>query len=321
MLSGSIPLIAILVLGAAALLLGIIDWFMASSLGSRLNFLEQELEKRSLDLQNPPPATQPQSDQHQSRVILEDTTTTPMNLAAQTMPSARPEPSPQQNQIQVVRSVRNAYAEDPRLETSIIQCCPSPHEQPNHPTPQPPSDQPFINHSADLFVAAQSSGYPPQDHLAPQQPPLAPPQIEPQQIPQAQTPLWADRQPPQIQPAPPAADSDIMAVVEDDGGQIATQSPTLLLQVYSETHKDADFEQLSKEFQNRFQTSNASQVLLDFSRVIFLYEKELGYLEQLAAFLHGRGTQLLFINAAAELTQLLKTRPTLFECIRDTVTQ
>lgn len=87
--------------------------------------------------------------------------------------------------------------------------------------------------------------------------------------------------------------------------------------LYSQSKKDTDFAAAWKKLTEYLYVTPAAHVKINFNNVMFLYEKELQYLEKILNIVskeHGRTT---FINCHPELLPIISSRPTLSHCVRD----
>ena len=119
--------------------------------------------------------------------------------------------------------------------------------------------------------------------------------------------------------AQPAAGEDdgVMAVVADAAPAPPPLPQASVVRVYSEEKKDADFEQVSRHLSEQFRINTRPTVALDFTNVMFLYDKELAYLEKIGSYVNARKAPLYFINCEPDLLAVLNQRPSLSRHIYD----
>ncbi len=90
---------------------------------------------------------------------------------------------------------------------------------------------------------------------------------------------------------------------------------TIELVLFSEIKHDTDFVSAWKKLSDHLSTSSMPHVVINFKNVMFLYEKELLYLEKIQdVVIRAHGT-ILFTNYHHELRSALSTRPSLAHLI------
>jgi hypothetical protein len=87
------------------------------------------------------------------------------------------------------------------------------------------------------------------------------------------------------------------------------------LVIFSETKKDTDFISAWKKLTAYMSVSNKPRVTINFRNVMFLYEKELVYLEKIQEVVMQAHGSLLFKDYHNELRPILLSRPTLARLI------
>jgi hypothetical protein len=112
----------------------------------------------------------------------------------------------------------------------------------------------------------------------------------------------------EIQPKSPyeAADKNIFTEAPASNSNDAME-----LFIFSETKKDTDFISAWKKLTEYMSGSDRPQVIINFRNVMFLYEKELVYLEKIQEVVMQAHGSLLFKNYHQELRPILLTRQAL----------
>ena len=118
----------------------------------------------------------------------------------------------------------------------------------------------------------------------------------------------------------PGPSADILDVV-DDTSQISPQAGLkgneIEITLYSKSKKDTDFAAAWQKLTQLLPVTSAAHVKINFINVMFLYEKELQYLEKILYVVskeHGRAT---FINCHPELRPIISSRRSLARCLVD----
>jgi hypothetical protein len=117
-----------------------------------------------------------------------------------------------------------------------------------------------------------------------------------------------DAQSPQM----PAQQSDVLDVVDEPPATARSNAMTLSL--YSNAKKDTDFAAVWKRLSELLPGNPAPRVAIDFSNVMFLYDRELQYLEKFRDVVMQAGGTIAFVNCEAELAAILSTNPRLSSC-------
>jgi hypothetical protein len=114
-------------------------------------------------------------------------------------------------------------------------------------------------------------------------------------------------------PPPAAPLSDILDVVEERPGYpYAPHQTVIRIPLYSNASKDTDFTTAWKKLSEQLAVRPIQpRVEIDFANVMFLYEKELTYLEKFEQIIGQAGGVLAFVNCDPELVAILGRRPRL----------
>ncbi|HEX3019129.1 MAG TPA: hypothetical protein VHP36_02460 [Chitinispirillaceae bacterium] len=102
----------------------------------------------------------------------------------------------------------------------------------------------------------------------------------------------------------PKPDNEIMATV-DEQPQPASPPPLTILQLYSQSAKDADFNNLWKNISTLLQSNVKFEIGIDFSGINFLYDKELAYLTKIHQIVTSAGSKIHLLNCDNELITIL----------------
>ncbi len=120
----------------------------------------------------------------------------------------------------------------------------------------------------------------------------------------------------------PGEGADVMDVVEDQP-KPATPEPldennsdAVTVALYSDRLKDVDFERTLGRLHQALAHMRNPFVTLDFTNVLFLYEKEQQALERLAANLDSVGGNMQFVNCQPELIAILRSSRLLARYVR-----
>jgi hypothetical protein len=111
-------------------------------------------------------------------------------------------------------------------------------------------------------------------------------------------------------PPPAAPLSDILDVVEERPGEPSGPGRTVIrIPLYSNASKDTDFTVAWKKLSEQLARRPAKPLVeIDFANVMFLYEKELTYLEKFEQIIGQAGGVLAFVNCDPELMAILRRR-------------
>lgn len=85
-------------------------------------------------------------------------------------------------------------------------------------------------------------------------------------------------------------------------------SERIILTLYSNLIKDADFHMLWKNISAILQTNSNPLIAIDFTDINFLYEKEMDYLEKINYLITKQGGSLTLINCDNDLQTLLNRK-------------
>jgi len=107
----------------------------------------------------------------------------------------------------------------------------------------------------------------------------------------------------------PEPQSDVLDVVDESN--VPPRSGTITVALFSNAKKDTDFAAAWKRLSEILPTCSNPRIALDFSNVMFLYDRELSYLEKFRDIVQQAGGTISFVNCEAELSALLRGHPRL----------
>lgn len=290
-------------LAALSIALAVANWFVLHSLSGRLTTIDQEIEKKSLEFDT---LRKERSTGGGQQAYLAGT------LAPETE-----DPGSATSEIQVVRNVRDGYdnAGGSHLEGTIVEM-----GGPAYPPAAAAYQQAPQANTLEEPYLPQAKVPPPQTVYA--EPPAAEQSPEPAEPPAA-APVedvasfsYPVEQPEAVRESEAADSGDVMAVVGDGSSEPMPPDNIIRIPIYSDEKKDADFQKVSQRLKDEFPLYQNPSVILDFSKVNFIYEKELEYLNKLAGYTAGRRIPLLFVNCDRELLARLEQHPSLHACVR-----
>ena len=268
--------IIIIAVMAVSLVLSIADWIYLAVLSSKSSILEREVEKRSQEFDA----------FRKERTTIQNDPATGASVIESNEPLVN-NPAPEvssEDTIQIVRSVRGNFQQStpfvPATEAT---------EPPPRPAPPPDTSVGTLDYSTVLPFRHDERPVSAPDEQAPELPP------EPEE-----TMLMGT-----------VPDNREYASEQPDGSQQQSQPQTWLIQLYSDTTKDADFQLMWKHVTEIIQSRPNAQIAVDLSGINFMYDKEMDYLEKINYLLAGQGGALSLINCDAELLEIFSQRPLL----------
>jgi hypothetical protein len=101
----------------------------------------------------------------------------------------------------------------------------------------------------------------------------------------------------------------------DAQNPFASEAMEIIL--FSETRKDTDFENAWKMLTSYLSVSEHPSVVINFNNVLFLYEKELHYLEKMCEVVVRARGSIRFAHYHNELRSIISTRPMLSRLLRE----
>jgi len=110
------------------------------------------------------------------------------------------------------------------------------------------------------------------------------------------------------------SDADILDVVDENSqreNRDLYSDSAIAIALFSPVKKDTDFASAWKQLSQRLSVTSAPRVILDFKNVMFLYDKELLYLEKMRDVILSENGRLEFVNCHAELRSIISRRPAL----------
>lgn len=87
--------------------------------------------------------------------------------------------------------------------------------------------------------------------------------------------------------------------------------------LFSQAKKDTDFAAAWKKLSEELPGTPDAQVKIDFKNVMFLYEKELLYLEKIREVVSSARGRITFVNCHPELRPIISSRRSLARCLVD----
>lgn len=111
-------------------------------------------------------------------------------------------------------------------------------------------------------------------------------------------------------PSQPEIENEVMATISEQP-EPENQLPFATFQLYSESAKDADFNNLWKNIHSLLQSNIQTEIGIDFSGINFLYDQELDYLLKIKKIITSTGSKVHFFNCDNELTSLMNKYPEL----------
>lgn len=113
-------------------------------------------------------------------------------------------------------------------------------------------------------------------------------------------------------PPPPVSAQEPRA---DMTAQVSGTGHTILIPLFSKARKDADFLNAWRILAEKLPAISNPRVILDFSNVLFLYQKELEYLRRMKETVEHAGGSMSFANCQQELIYILQGIPSLAACL------
>ncbi len=263
-------------LALVSILLAIITWVKLASTTAAINDLQDELDKKTRTMD----------------VRQQKSYTDPSADGIASGPVAQVFPQAGDQKIEIVRNVRSQF-DTPDMPVVSPQSSTDPHTMPTATyATQPPVDK-ESDHKQTMPV-------------------ISPDSVEPQEEP-ALSPdegiMFATSNKPE---------DDVLDVV-DEPTTVPPQQPVnnnvLSIPLYSQSSKDADFALLWKTLTEALDKSRNLHVTIDFSNILFLYEKEIEYLLKIHQIATIKGARLSFSNYSQELAQIISQDTTLKQYI------
>lgn len=89
----------------------------------------------------------------------------------------------------------------------------------------------------------------------------------------------------------------------------------ICIPLYSQTTKDADFNEFWELLTSVLENTNLLPIYIDFANILFLYDKEVEYLNQVYQSIDSQQRKLVFVNCSDELVNILAKMPALYNLI------
>lgn len=112
---------------------------------------------------------------------------------------------------------------------------------------------------------------------------------------------------------------DVLDVVDEQQTAAASEQmeqQNITIPLYSQSGKDADFRTLWRTLIQAIEETEGLHVNIDFTNIMFLYEKEIEYLRKIKQTVELQNGILSFINCSKELEPILNNDPTLCTLIK-----
>jgi len=112
--------------------------------------------------------------------------------------------------------------------------------------------------------------------------------------------------------------TDVLEILEENApkeDREHSRDAAIIIELYSAIKKDTDFSSAWKQLSSQLPTTPTPRVVLDFKNVMFLYGKELIYLEKIRDVILSQRGRLELVHCHAELRTILCRRPSLAEFI------
>ena len=112
---------------------------------------------------------------------------------------------------------------------------------------------------------------------------------------------------------------EVLDVVDKNSppdSQFPFMNDSIEIVLFSETKKDTDFVSAWKELSSHLVVASQPQVVINLRNVMFLYEKELNYLEKIKDIVEKARGSVKFINCHDELLSILSKRPALARLLK-----
>jgi anti-anti-sigma regulatory factor len=281
-------------MGAVAflcLIFGVVNWVHLISVSSAAGRIEKEIEKKTAEFD----ALRKERAAAQAALRSDGNAPVVPPVAATGPGSDRAAGMTDTGSIQIVRNVRGTFddAQHSHLEETTVDI----HPEQQAPGPQAPPP-----------VEEQPAAPPPQKTAV-----LFVPGIQPAvryDEPPAPAEQYSEGNVLDI-----VDSSDAVSAVPPTGAAAPKEGPsegrTVRIILYSHATKDADFVSAWKTISSALENTPAPTIVLDMSNILFLYEKELGYLEKILQLVTLQKGNLSLVNCENELIGILNKRPSL----------
>jgi len=107
---------------------------------------------------------------------------------------------------------------------------------------------------------------------------------------------------------------DVLDVIDDPSGG-AKATDVIALALYSNAKKDTDFSAAWKRLAEILQNNTAPHIAVNFANVMFLYDRELQYLDKFRDVILQSGGKISFINCDRDLAATIRKKPGLSQYI------
>ncbi len=274
-----ILIIIVISIMVVSVILSVVDWIYLASLASKTTFLEREVEKKSLEFDGL--KKERYNAQHPSMgsaSVIESTEPLVNN--------ASPPAITNEETIQIVRNVRGNFERTEHFTNNS-------HEYPQEQMavdPLPPPPDTVHEYSQDVLYSETT-----------QHPVLVKQSAGSEGIPLPSVTTSENHLPQTTAAAGGSTNLSTAHYPSDD----------IVLKLYSDSTRDADFQILWKTITDTFQTRQDPHIIIDMASINFMYDKEMDYLEKINYLLTGQGGLLTFINCDRELLTLFNNRPRL----------
>ncbi len=241
----SVLVIVAFCLIGAAVIFSVVNWIFLLSLSSKINELEQEIDKKAQEFDN---YKKEKASSTKPLVHVVD-----ISAVDSTDPIISDEP------IQVMRNVGGSFE---RVEKRVC---------------KPPE---FIPSQNEIYsTAPDNNGYQSNtDNISQNESfPFSPPNQS-------------------------EIENEVMATISE---QPESENHFATFRLYSESAKDADFNNLWSNIYSLLQSNIQTEIGIDFTGINYLYDKELAYLLKITKVITSAGSNVHFINCDTELVSII----------------
>ncbi|MBD3346835.1 MAG: hypothetical protein GF401_17400 [Chitinivibrionales bacterium] len=120
---------------------------------------------------------------------------------------------------------------------------------------------------------------------------------------------------------PMEAENDVLDIVDENRQNEPDEGIPdrimITIPLFSTSKKDADFSRAWKILSEKLPHIENPVLKLDFENILFLYEKEINYLEQIVKTVQMHHGDAILSNCQQELKYILRNNPTLASCIEN----
>jgi hypothetical protein len=114
-----------------------------------------------------------------------------------------------------------------------------------------------------------------------------------------------------------SSDDNVLDIVGDN--HLSAKNKPILLSLYSESSKDADFASLWQKTSSILSSNPTPEIEIDFTGISFLYNKEFDYLEKIRSIITTPGGRLTIVHCDPEVVSLMNNHPNLIKIIEEKI--